>query len=77
HHFAQGCDLIDALLQAVKERDVEIAKLHAELRRLQERVRSTPDARGGSTDHLDTETYPVPGDVDAPLGVERPNSKHV
>ena len=36
-HFAQGCDLIDRLLQAVKERDDEIDKLHAALRRQQEK----------------------------------------
>lgn len=39
-HFARGCDLIDTLLAAVKERDVEIDKLHAALRRLQERMSS-------------------------------------
>lgn len=37
-HFAQGCDLIDRLLEAVKERDVEIDKLHAALRRQQEKL---------------------------------------
>lgn len=37
-HFAQGCDLIDRLLQAVKERDDEIDKLHAALRRQQEKL---------------------------------------
>jgi len=36
-HFAQGCDLIDTLLEAVRERDEEIEKLHAELRRQQEK----------------------------------------
>ena len=39
-HFAQGCDLIDRLLEAVKERDTEIEKLHAALRRQQERLAS-------------------------------------
>jgi hypothetical protein len=37
-HFAQGCDLIDRLLEAVRERDDEIDKLHAALRRQQERM---------------------------------------
>ena len=37
-HFAQGCDLIDTLLETVKERDVEIEKLHGALRRQQERL---------------------------------------
>lgn len=37
-HFAQGCDLIDRLLQAVKERDDEIDKLHAAIRRQQEKL---------------------------------------
>lgn len=47
-HFAQGCDLIDRLLEAVKDRDEEIDKLHSALRRQQERLadfekkRSTP-----------------------------------
>ena len=36
-HFAQGCGLIDTLLEAVKERDAEIEKLHAALRRQQEK----------------------------------------
>jgi hypothetical protein len=36
-HFAQGCDLIDTLLEAVRERDEEIDKLHAALRRQQEK----------------------------------------
>ena len=39
-HFAQGCDLIDTLLQAVRERDKEIEKLHAALRRQQEKLAS-------------------------------------
>ena len=39
-HFAQGCDLIDTLLVAVGERDQEIEKLHAALRRQQERMSS-------------------------------------
>jgi len=39
-HFAQGCDLIDTLLVAVRERDQEIEKLHAALRRQQERMTS-------------------------------------
>lgn len=39
-HFAQGCDLIDTLLEAVKERDAEIEKLHAALRRQQEKFAS-------------------------------------
>jgi hypothetical protein len=39
-HFAQGCDLIDTLLIAVKQRDAEIDKLHAVLRRQQERISS-------------------------------------
>ena len=39
-HFAQGCDLIDTLLAAVKERDTEIDKLHAALRHLQEKMSS-------------------------------------
>jgi hypothetical protein len=37
-HFAQGCDLIDRLLDAVRERDEEIGRLHAALRRQQERL---------------------------------------
>ena len=37
-HFAQGCDLIDRLLEAVRERDEEIGKLHAAMRRQQERM---------------------------------------
>ncbi len=37
-HFAQGCDLIDTLLETVKERDAEIEKLHGALRRQQERL---------------------------------------
>ncbi len=37
-HFVQGCDLIDRLLEAVKERDEEIDKLHAALRRQQEKL---------------------------------------
>jgi hypothetical protein len=37
-HFAQGCDLIDRLLDAVRERDEEIERLHAALRRQQERM---------------------------------------
>jgi len=37
-HFAQGCDLIDRLLEAVKDRDEEIEKLHSALRRQQERL---------------------------------------
>jgi len=39
-HFVQGCDLIDRLLEAVKERDEEIDKLHAALRRQQEKLAS-------------------------------------
>jgi uncharacterized membrane-anchored protein YhcB (DUF1043 family) len=39
-HFAQGCDLIDTLLESVKERDMEIEKLHAALRRQQEKMSS-------------------------------------
>jgi len=39
-HFAQGCDLIDVLLEAVKERDEELEKLHAALRRHQEKLAS-------------------------------------
>lgn len=39
-HFAQGCDLIDRLLEAVKERDLEIERLHGELRRQQEKLAS-------------------------------------
>lgn len=39
-HFAQGCDLIDRLLEAVKERDEEIERLHGELRRHQEKLAS-------------------------------------
>lgn len=39
-HFAQGCDLIDRLLEAVKERDLEIERLHRELRRQQEKLAS-------------------------------------
>ena len=37
-HFAQGCDLIDRLLEAVRERDEEIGKLHAAMRRQQEKM---------------------------------------
>jgi hypothetical protein len=37
-HFAHGCDLIDRLLEAVRERDDEIEKLHAAIRRQQERM---------------------------------------
>jgi hypothetical protein len=39
-HFAQGCDLIDRLLEAVKERDVEIERLHSAMRRQQEKLSS-------------------------------------
>ncbi len=39
-HFIQGCDLIDRLLEAVKERDAEIDKLHAALRHQQEKLAS-------------------------------------
>ncbi len=39
-HFVQGCDLIDRLLEAIKERDEEIDKLHAALRRQQEKLAS-------------------------------------
>lgn len=39
-HFAQGCDLIDTLLKAIKERDAEIEKLHAAVRRQQEKIAS-------------------------------------
>ena len=39
-HFAQGCDLIDTLLVALSERDKEIEKLHAALRRQQEKLAS-------------------------------------
>ena len=46
-HFAQGCDLIDRLLEAVKERDTEIEKLHAALRRHQEMLATLEkEARG-------------------------------
>jgi len=38
--FVQGCDLIDRLLEAVKEREEEIDKLHAALRRQQEKLAS-------------------------------------
>lgn len=37
-HFAHGCDLIDRLLEAVKQRDAEIDKLHAALRKQQEKL---------------------------------------
>ncbi len=37
-HFVQGCDLIDRLLEAVKERDEEIDKVHAAIRRQQEKL---------------------------------------
>lgn len=37
-HFAQGCDLIDRLLEAVKQRDDEIDKLHAAIRKQQEKL---------------------------------------
>ena len=46
-HFAQGCDLIDRLLEAVKERDTEIEKLHAALRRHQEML-ATLEKEAGS-----------------------------
>ena len=39
-HFAQGCDIIDRLLEAVKERDLEIEKLHSAMRRQQEKLTS-------------------------------------
>jgi len=39
-HFAQGCDIIDRLLEAVKERDLEIEKLHSAMRRQQEKLSS-------------------------------------
>lgn len=39
-HFAHGCDLIDRLLEAVKERDLEIEKLHSAMRRQQEKLAS-------------------------------------
>ena len=39
-HFAQGCDLIDRLLEAVKERDLEIERLHSAMRRQQEKLSS-------------------------------------
>jgi hypothetical protein len=39
-HFAQGCDLIDRLLEAVQERDVEIERLHSAMRRQQEKLSS-------------------------------------
>jgi hypothetical protein len=39
-HFAQGCDLIDRLLEVVKERDVEIERLHSAMRRQQEKLSS-------------------------------------
>ncbi|NIM27661.1 MAG: hypothetical protein GTO28_06450 [Gammaproteobacteria bacterium] len=40
-HFAQGCALIDRLLDAVRERDEEIDRLHAALRRQQEKLART------------------------------------
>lgn len=39
-HFAQGCDLIDRLLEAVKERDLEIERLHSAMRKQQEKLSS-------------------------------------
>ena len=39
-HFAQGCDLIDKLLEALKERDLEIEKLHSAMRKQQEKLSS-------------------------------------
>jgi hypothetical protein len=39
-HFVQACDLIDRLLEEVKERDAEIDKLHAALRYQQEKLAS-------------------------------------
>ncbi len=39
-HFAQGCDLIDKLLEALKERDVEIERLHSAMRKQQEKLSS-------------------------------------
>jgi hypothetical protein len=39
-HFAQGCDIIDRLLEAVKERDLEIERLHSAMRRQQEKLSS-------------------------------------
>ena len=39
-HFAQGCDLIDKLLEALKERDVEIERLHGAMRKQQEKLSS-------------------------------------
>ena len=39
-HFAQGCDLIDRLLEAIKERDLEIESLHDAMRRQQEKLSS-------------------------------------
>lgn len=39
-HFAQGCDIIDRLLEAVKERDLEIERLHSAVRRQQEKLSS-------------------------------------
>ena len=39
-HFVQDCDLSDRLLEAIKERDEEIDKLHAALRRQQEKLAS-------------------------------------
>jgi hypothetical protein len=39
-HFAQGCDLIDKLLEALKERDLEIERLHSAMRKQQEKLSS-------------------------------------
>ena len=39
-HFARGCDLIDRLIEAVKQRDEEIDRLHDALRRQQEKLAS-------------------------------------
>jgi hypothetical protein len=39
-HLAQGCDLLDAMLKAIEQRDEEIADLRSELRREQEKMSS-------------------------------------